>query len=109
MFLLAIVTLVMNMLFRIREFSAGLSAGLLLGSLLACGASPSLASGDLAVTGSLPEGTHAKSAVAGFSAGIAEILKLADAKLDAEVIKAFIKNSPTPYDPTASEIILLKH
>ena len=43
-----------------------------------------------------------------YSAGTAEILKMADAKVDSEVIKAFIKTSPTAYNLNAAEIIALK-
>src|SRR6266436_1159488 len=43
-----------------------------------------------------------------YSAGLYEILKMADAKVDPEVIKAYIKNSPIAYDPSAAEIIALK-
>jgi hypothetical protein len=42
------------------------------------------------------------------SPGLDEILKLVDAKVDPEVIKAYIHNSGIPYAPSASEIILLK-
>ena len=43
-----------------------------------------------------------------YSPGVADIVKLADAKVDAQVIKTYIKNSPTAYNPNASEIIALK-
>ncbi len=42
------------------------------------------------------------------SPGLLEVLRLQDAKVDAEVIKAFIKNSSVAYNPSASEIIVLK-
>lgn len=45
---------------------------------------------------------------AGLSAGVADILKMVDAKVDPEVIKTYINNSPTAYNPSASEIIALK-
>ena len=47
-------------------------------------------------------------APARYSAGVADIVKLADAKVDAEVIKTFIRNSPIAYNPSATEIIALK-
>ena len=47
-------------------------------------------------------------AAARFSAGVGDILKMVDAKVDAEVIKAYVKNSPTAYNPSATEIIALK-
>src|ERR1043166_2207922 len=43
-----------------------------------------------------------------FSAGIPEILKMVDAKVEASVIAAYIDSSPTAYKPSASEIIALK-
>ena len=43
-----------------------------------------------------------------FSAGSVDILKMVDAKVDPEVIKTFINNSPTAYNPSATEIIALK-
>src|SRR5258706_4345958 len=52
--------------------------------------------------------TETGTAAARYSAGIAEILKLVDAKIDAEVIKAYIKSSPIAYNPGATEIISLK-
>jgi hypothetical protein len=45
---------------------------------------------------------------ANYQAGINEVLKLVDAKLDSEVIKAYIKSSPVAYSLSASEIIALK-
>jgi len=44
----------------------------------------------------------------GYSPGIGDILKMVDAKVDVTVIKAYINNSPTAYNPNASEIIALK-
>jgi hypothetical protein len=43
-----------------------------------------------------------------FSAGVADILKMVNAKVDAEVIKTYINNSSTAYNPSATEIIALK-
>jgi hypothetical protein len=43
-----------------------------------------------------------------FSAGVADIVKMVDAKVDTEVISTYIKNSPTAYNPSATEIIALK-
>src|SRR5262245_23155164 len=43
-----------------------------------------------------------------FSPGIADILKMFDAKVDIEVIRTYISNSAVPYYLNASEIILLK-
>ncbi|HOX55723.1 MAG TPA: hypothetical protein P5205_08865 [Candidatus Paceibacterota bacterium] len=46
--------------------------------------------------------------VATYSAGIADVLKLADAKVDTGVITTFIRNSSVAYNPSAAEIIALK-
>src|SRR5713226_9796279 len=43
-----------------------------------------------------------------FSQGISEILRMVDAKVDAVVIQAYIKNSFVAYNPSVSEIIALK-
>ena len=42
------------------------------------------------------------------SPGVTDIMKMVDAKVDAQVIKTYIKNSPTAYYPSANEIIALK-
>jgi hypothetical protein len=44
-----------------------------------------------------------------YSPGIHDVLKMLDAKVDMEVIKAYIKNSPIPFNPSATEIIALKN
>ena len=46
--------------------------------------------------------------VARFSPGVADIVKMVDAKVDPEVVKTYIQNSPTAYNPSATEIIALK-
>jgi hypothetical protein len=43
-----------------------------------------------------------------YSAGITEIIKMLDAKIDAQVIFAYIQNSPIPYNPDATELVALK-
>jgi hypothetical protein len=43
-----------------------------------------------------------------YSSSVADIVKLVDAKVDAEVIKTYVRNSPTAYNPSAMEIIALK-
>ena len=59
-----------------------------------------------------PVNTAAPAAVSparlGFSPGIRDILKMLDAKVDPQVIRAYIKNSPIAYNPSAAEIIALK-
>jgi hypothetical protein len=43
-----------------------------------------------------------------YSAGVAEIIKMLDAKVDGQVILAYIQNSPIPYNPEVTELIALK-
>lgn len=43
-----------------------------------------------------------------YSAGITEIIRMLDAKIDAPVILAYIQNSPIAYNPDATELIALK-
>ncbi len=43
-----------------------------------------------------------------YSAGIADIMKMLDAKVEAPVILAYIQNSPVSYNPEATELIALK-
>ena len=43
-----------------------------------------------------------------YSTGISEIIRLLDAKVDAPVVLAFIRNSPVAYNPDATELIALK-
>ena len=42
------------------------------------------------------------------SPGIADIVKLVDTKVDATVIQTYVRNAPTAYNPSATEIIALK-
>ena len=46
--------------------------------------------------------------VARFSPGAQEIVSMLEAKVDPEIVKAYIKNSPAPYNLSAAEIIDLK-
>ncbi len=43
-----------------------------------------------------------------FSPGVADVVKMLDAKVDPEVVKAYINSSPIAYSPGAEEIIALK-
>ena len=49
-----------------------------------------------------------RATAAQFSPGVADVVKLVDAKVDTEVIKTYVKTSPTAYNPSATEIIALK-
>jgi hypothetical protein len=56
-----------------------------------------------------PEAAAAPTAPAArFSPGVADIVKMVEAKVDPEVIKTYVKSSPTAYNPSATEIIALK-
>jgi hypothetical protein len=103
----------MNMLFRRCDRKTRLNGALLLAGALAGGTSLWAAVAESPVVGQSSESAPTQTAprqtvFTSFTPGIADILKMADAKLDADVIKAFIKNSSTPYDPTVPEIIALK-
>src|SRR5262249_30692033 len=55
---------------------------------------------------SVPQATE--SPVPRFSAGVQEVLKLLDAKVDVGVVKEYIKNSTVGYALSAAEIVALK-
>jgi hypothetical protein len=103
----------MNSLFRSFYRKTHLSGALFLVGVLASGAYLYTAVAESPVVGQSSEAASLQRApqqgvITSFSPGIADILKMVDATLDADIIKAFIKNSSTPYDPTVSEIIALK-
>jgi hypothetical protein len=56
----------------------------------------------------VPQAIGAVNSQVSFSPGMRDILKMLDAKVDLSVIKAYINNSPIPFNPNASEIIALK-
>lgn len=69
----------------------------------ALAASPTMTVAPLILSGrqsTRPAGTY--------SAGITEIIKMLDAKVDGQVILAYIQNSAIPYNPEATELIALK-
>ncbi len=80
---------------------------LLLGACLPSSAINSVAPSAAAVTQEAPSTPSAPPAT--FSAGVADILKMVDARVDLEVIQTYVRNSPTAYNPTATEIIALKN
>jgi hypothetical protein len=59
--------------------------------------------------GTDPASQNAFAAPAAWSAGMPEILKMLDAKVDPEVIIAYVKNSPFGYHPSAAELIELRN
>src|ERR1035441_1619223 len=88
-----------------------IKAWLLAGALVLCAPITSRAINAIApVAGAGRQGEAAAQTAPAtrYSPGVADIAKLVDAKVDAEVIKTYIKNSPTAYNPSATEIIALK-
>src|SRR6185369_16358386 len=67
---------------------------------------PSSALDVIAPLGS-PTAEAAKS-IPSYSPGVADVVKMLDAKVDPAVVKAYINSSPTSYNPTADEIVALK-
>jgi len=61
-------------------------------------------------TGTVNQGAAAAptAPAATFSPGVADVVKMVEAKVDPEVIKTYVKSSPTAYNPNATEIIALK-
>ena len=97
------------MLYRSKLFRTSLQAGILLNAMAlglaqqALAATPTTTVAPLILSGrqsTRPAGTY--------SAGIAEIIKMLDARVDAQVILAYIQNSPIPVNPDALELIALK-
>jgi hypothetical protein len=60
--------------------------------------------------GAVNQDVHAAQAgpIARYSPGVADIVKMVEAKVDPEVIKTYVKSSSTAYNPSATEIIALK-
>src|SRR5215470_14506563 len=82
----------------------------LLRALLAAGflATSFSAFGALAAVSAPQAATSPHSSPVQYSAGIAEVLKMVDAKVDETVIKAYIESSQVAYNPSVSELIMLK-
>src|ERR1019366_4228796 len=88
-----------------------IKAWLLAGALVLCGPITSRAinaTAPAAGVGSQGEAAAQTAPATRYSPGVADIVKMVDAKVDAQVIKTYIKNSPTAYYPSANEIIALK-
>ena len=99
----------MSMLYRNRISRTGFKRGMLFTTVAiglaqaALAATPTTTVPPLILSGrqsARPAGTY--------SAGIADIIKLLDAKVDAPVLLAYIQNSAIPYNPEATELIALK-
>jgi hypothetical protein len=91
--------------FRILGFQKSHSNRVMFGAAALCLAASSFA----AIVANANADVGAGQPVAVFhSSGMGEILKMLDAKVDPEIIKAYVKNSQTAYSPNAAEIIALK-
>jgi len=82
-----------------------IKAWLMAGAMVLCAPVASRAINSVAPAPGAPPAQAAPTAR--FSPGVADIVKMVDAKVDPEVIKTYIKNSPTAYNPSATEIIAL--
>ena len=84
-----------------------ITAWLIAGAVLLC--APVVSPAINAVAPVNPEAAAAPTAPgARFSPGVADIVKMVEAKVDPEVIKTYVKSSSTAYNPSATEIIALK-
>jgi hypothetical protein len=88
-----------------RRFIRLASAAVMLGGLASLTTISCLALSDDAKT---PPAVSAAGSQANFSRGVRDVLKMLDAKVDPGVIKAYVKNAPIAFNPTAAEIIALK-
>ncbi len=99
----------MSMLYRNRISRTGLKRGLFFTALFLGLAQAALAATPATnVPPLILSGRQSTRPAGAYSAGIADIIKMLDAKVDAQVIMAYIQNSPIPYDPDAAELIALK-
>lgn len=99
----------MSMLYRNELSRTGLKRGVLFGAMVlglaqaALAATPTTTAPPLILSG-----RQSARPTGGYSAGISEIMKMLDAKIDAPVIMAYVQNSTIPYNPEATELIALK-
>ncbi len=96
-----------------KKVLAGLAAWLMISGTLAGAATVASASPTATNQGEALSTNQSKSFSPAvprvrFSPGIVDIVRMVQAKVDPEVILAYIKNSPVPYNPGAGEIIALK-
>lgn len=98
----------MSMLYR-NLFRTGLKVGVLFTALAFNPVQETLAITPTATVAPLIlSGRQSVRPAGTYSSGIAEIIKMLDAKVDAQVIVAYIQNSSIPYNPDAKELITLK-
>jgi hypothetical protein len=100
------------MLYRSKMFQIGARAGVLsIATFLSIVSVPAAAS----PTNSSPtlpplilSGKQTARPAGTFSAGVPEIVKMLDAKVETEVLLAYIQTSPVPYNPDATDLVALK-
>jgi uncharacterized membrane protein YgcG len=70
---------------------------------------PSVNPGTVVVPGPIPaNSTPSSSPTVAYSTGIVDVVRLVDAGVSPDIVKAYIQNSPVAYHPTADEVIALK-
>ncbi len=84
-------------------------AAALAGTTLGWRASAAIVAADSSTPGAIViRGTDSSGAPSNLSSGVSDVLKMVQAKVDPEVIKTYVKNSPIAYNPSATEVISLK-
>jgi hypothetical protein len=100
------------MLYRSKMFQIGFKAGIvstvILVGVVSTPAATAPANSSPAVAPLILSGRQSARPAGTFSPGVTEIIKMLDAKVETEVLLAFIQNSPIPYNPDAAELIALK-
>src|ERR1035441_5447902 len=97
------------MSYRSKTFRTGLQRGMIFTAIAFGLAQAALASTPATTVPPLILSGRQSARPAGtYSAGIADIIKMVDAKVDAPVILAYIQNSTIPYNPEAAELVALK-
>ena len=93
----------MKSFYRGINFKGPMAVGIVAIGLFSSGIIARAQSSDVAAADQPPPAP-----VVTYPSGINDILKLVDAKLDVEIIKAYIKSSPVAYHLSASDVIALK-
>ena len=102
----------MSMLYRSKKFQIGFTAGIastvvLLG-VVSAPATTAPTNSRPAVAPLILSGRQSTRPAGTFSPGVTDIIKMLDAKVETEVLLAYIQNSTIPYNPDAAELIALK-
>jgi len=88
----------------VGQRGAKITMSLILGGAVWAGSASALSNDNVAPLGAQPQPVAAMR----YSPGVQEVLKMVDAKVDADVLRAFIRNSPAAYSLSADDIISLK-